>query len=158
VTRTKNRFVKPLDPATRFVRSLDGEYYMLREAAAKLGVSDRTLRNLLQGKVGGDPNAFGPSYKVNFGKITIYLYTKEDIEKIRKHLEERRQVLPNEGGVRPPGRPVKWTDEQRRERQRLYSAQHYYRRRLAEADGDKEKETEIKTKLAEIEKGLKQDA
>lgn len=131
---------KALDPSTRFVRSLDGEYYKLTEAAEQLGVSDRTLRNFLQGKVGDDPNVLGPSFKVMFGKIPIYLYTKEDITRIREHLQARREVLPNDGRVRSlMGRPSKWTAEQKARRQRLYSAAHYWRRRAVELDGEGDK-------------------
>lgn len=115
-----------LDPTTRFVRSLDGDYFMLREAAEMLGVHHRTLRTLIRDF--GDQE-LGPSFVAYMGKVRIYLYTREDIEAIREHLENRRTVYPTSGEPRTSGRPRIYTAEERRARQRKYSQIHYYRRK-----------------------------
>lgn len=122
-----------LSPATRFVRSLDGEYFMVSEAAKMLEVSERTLRRLIN-ETRDVPEAekLGPSFYVNFGKIPIYLYTRADIEKIRVHLSTKPPVLPLPVGGVPSGvigRPRRWTSAQRKERNRLYSRINYYRAR-----------------------------
>lgn len=127
---------RPVDPVTRFVRSLDGEYFMVREAAELLSVSDRTLRRLIvDTKDRPKPeDRMVPSFKALFGKIKVYLYTQADIEKIRGYLADQRQVLPldEEDGTKKTGRPRKWTTEQRKQRNRLYSRIAYHRARAAD--------------------------
>lgn len=116
-----------LDPSTRFVRSLDGNYFMVREAAEILKVKHTLLRTLLK----DDPD-LGPSFCAYFGKVKIYLYTQEDIERIGKYLVDRRKVYKNTStSGKYPGRPQKWTPEQRKYRQRLYTKNLYYKKRLA---------------------------
>jgi hypothetical protein len=153
VTVTNDRPVEHMDPSTRFVRSLDGEYFMLREAAEMLGVSHRTLRIYL-----ADPETkdeLGPSFCAYFGKVKIYLYTREDIEKIRKYLTSRKTVFRTNETPRPTGRPPKWTSKQRKERQRLYSSAHYYSRRAEELDQtDPEAAALARAKVAAIKKKL----
>lgn len=68
---------KGYSPTVRFVRSLPGEYYMVSEAAKMIGVSPHTLRQYVS-----DPN-LSPTKCANFGKVRIYLYTMEDIQKYR---------------------------------------------------------------------------
>lgn len=147
-----DRPTEHLDPSTRFVRSLEGEYFMLREAAEILGVSHRTLRRLLE----DNPNELGPSYCAFFGKVKIYLYTKSDVDKLRAHLKGKKRVFRNTDTPRMTGRPPKWTAEQRKERQRLYSARHYYLTRvkkLTEA-GDEAGAQAAQAKVEEIERTL----
>lgn len=139
-----------MDPSTRFVRELDGDYFMLREAAEMLDVPQRRLRDFIK----DDPENLGPSFCAMFGKIKIYLYTKDDIETIRQHLQDQKKVYRNKDKPGAGGRPRLWTDEQRKERQRLYSQAHYYRLRAAEVD-DLELKDEYRQKVALIEKELK---
>lgn len=137
-----------MDPATRFVRSLPGEYFMTREAAAMLGVPRRRLDEY----VASYPDELGPSFCTFFGKLKIYLYTQEDIERIRAHLTNVRRVFP----PRTPGaggRPRKWTDEERKERQRLYAKRHYYHRRIEESIGPEDK-AHYQNKLSEVQRLL----
>ena len=63
------------DPVTRFVRSLPGDYFMLREAAHACEVSQFTLRKF----IAEDVKECLPSKTTKFGKIRVYLYTREDI-------------------------------------------------------------------------------
>ena len=70
-----------MDPATRFVRSLPGDYFMLREAAELTGVSSYTLRKL----IAANANGLVPSKEARFGELKIYLYTRDDIERLNDH-------------------------------------------------------------------------
>lgn len=122
----------PMDPATKFVRSLDGTYYMLREAAEMLGISGHTLRKFNENEE-ADLKA---SFVAYFGKVKIFLYTEDDIEKIREYLDARRQVYPTSStlleGKPVLGRPARYTKEQRQNRQKLHSRAHYYGKRARE--------------------------
>jgi hypothetical protein len=138
-------FARPLDPVTRFVRSLDGDYFMVREAAALLGTSDRTLRRLIVAtKDLPDPaDRLVPSFKALFGRIEVYLYTQADIDKIRGHLDRQKQVVPLQDVIeKKTGRPRKWTKDQRKERNRLYSRIAYHRQRAQEL-ADKGEDTSV---------------
>lgn len=113
------------NPATRFVRSLDGEYLMLKEASEALGLSSSTLRKYIQERIEG----LQPSKVVMFGKVPIYLYTKEDIESMRDVVADRRQVKTYDSA----GRPVKYTKEQKARRTKLFSRRTYWRRQREKA-------------------------
>jgi len=141
-----------MDPTTRFVRSLPGKYFMVREAAAMLGVRHPVLRALLK-----EDKELGPSFCVFFGKVKVYLYTAEDIERVRVYLTQRKRVFRNTDITSSLGRPQKWTEEQRKERQRLYSSSHYYRRRAEklDAEGRTDEAEKAKAKVADIEKQLR---
>ena len=118
-----------MDPSTRFVRSLEGDYLMVREAAETLGVRHTVLRTLMR----QDHNPpLAPSFCAFFGKVKIYLYTREDIARIREYLTKRRQVFPNDDVVAYKGRPRLWTDAERKVRNRLYSRAYYYRKKVEE--------------------------
>lgn len=145
-----------LDPATTFVRSLPGTYYMVREAAAILGVSHRTLRKLNEST---DPehSALKPSFIGKLGQVRIYLYTEDDLNTIREYMSTRRRVFPNQGRTDlPMGRPARFTKEERKVRQRLYSKAHYYGKRAEEEldKGDMEKAGEYLSKKRQVQKEL----
>lgn len=144
-----------MDPTTRFVRSLDGDYFMLREAAEMLGVHHRTLRTLIHEY---PDQELGPSYVAYMGKVKIYLYTREDIEAIRQHMADRRTVYLASGEPKAVGRPRIYTKEERRERQRRYSQAHYYRIRAEAlaAEGRTKEAAAAKRKAEQITKELKQ--
>lgn len=144
-----------IDPATRFVRSLPGDYFLLREAAEATGVSQFTLRKMIADDI---PNCT-PSKYAMFGKIKIYLYTRQDIENIRKYLGNRHQIFNHTGMARKTGRPATYTKAQRKERSRLYSKAWYWRNRekILKSKGDKEGAYAAHQKAVEIEKVLKND-
>lgn len=116
-------------PVIQFVRSLDGEYYTLQEAADIIGINSRVLRNL-----NSDPATFktlGPSYITNFGKVQVYLYTKADIASIKQWRKDRLRVVPATAKIiTNAGRPTIWTAEERKYRHKLYSRANYYRSQL----------------------------
>lgn len=143
---------KVLDPSTRFVRSLDGEYFMVREAAEYLGVSSVTLRSAMK----DDTEKWGPSFCAWFGKVKIYLYTKADLERIGKNLADRKRVYRNSEEYSATGRPKKWSDEETKSRQRLYSQHHYYRRRAAKMteEGREAAATKAAARVVEIQAQL----
>lgn len=142
-----------MDPTTRFVRSLPGKYFMVREAAAQLEVSDRTLRRLYTADRG-----LGPQKMVYFGKVLVYLYSREDIERIRAYFGESKQILQVTGQPKTNGRPPKWTASQRKLRQKYYSRANYHKNRIKELEKQGKSTTkseavldEIATQLAKME-------
>lgn len=141
-----------IDPSTKFVRSLEGDYYLLREAAGILGISQRALRHYIQQR----NTPLIPSYAANMGKVRIYLYTPEDIARIRSLLQSRNVVYRNEGRV-SLGRPPRFTTEERKIRQRKFSMANYYRKRaeaLTEA-GNIEKADEAYLKSRQLKEELR---
>lgn len=139
---------KRMDPSTRFVRSLDGEYFMLREAAAMLGISSQALRKTVH-----DTSLNAPSFWVMFGKLKIYLYTRADVEETRKWFKEREQVFRTGEGPQPKvGRPRKYTQAQRAEKQREYARSYYWRKQLERGQKEENQEliTKAKAKLFEL--------
>lgn len=74
-------------PVTAFVRNL-GDYHTTCEVAEILGVSESLIRKLSKEKV-----TQAPSYVAPFGKIYIYLYTKEDITVLKDHMKRRHEVV-----------------------------------------------------------------
>lgn len=124
---------------------------MLREAAEELDRSPSTLRKYIADEVEG----LQPSKAVMFGKVQVYLYTKEDIESMRKVLDARVSVRE----YSRTGRPSKFTLEQRKYRARLFSRRHYWKRVLNEAifmEHPKRIE-EAKEEIAAINKELQED-
>ena len=148
----------PLDPATRLVRSLEGEYFKLSEAAEILGVPESTLRALIKdASEGGDPDG-APKQYIPFGKIPIYLYTHEDIDRIREVLTKRRSASPVPFDMVLNGRPPRYTPEERAVRTKLSARAWYYRNRIARleaGDAPKAAAAAAKRKLKEINDELK---
>lgn len=142
-----------VDPATRFVRSLPGDYFLLREAAEATGVSQFTLRKMIADDIPGCT----PSKYAMFGKIKIYLYTRQDIENIRKYLGNRHQIFNHTGMAKRIGRPPTYSKAERRDRSRLYSKAWYWRNRekILKSRGDKEGAAAARDKALAIEKELK---
>lgn len=143
-----------VSPITAYVRNLPQTYYLLNEVALMLGVHDRTLRVL-----NGDPETFrtlGPTSVVRFGKVTVYLYTPEDVEKLKKHFANRRKVEPAVKADGNPGRPRKYDAEQKKVRGKLYSRAHYYRQQLKKPDvaASPKRVREYNRKLKETQREL----
>lgn len=145
--------VSRIDPATRLVRRLGEEFLKLREVAGLLDISERTLRNLIRSKREG----YQPSYVASMGKLRVYLYTRDDVERIRQLLDERYSIKPNKGQS-PMGRPAIYTTEERVVRQRQYSMAHYYRKRYESlvAAGKHDKAEVALRKMNEYEDALKE--
>lgn len=141
-----------VDPATRFVRSLPGNYFLLREAAEAVGVSQFTLRKFISEDIEG----LVPSKYAMMGKVKIYLYTREDIENIRLHLKEREVVFNHDGKAKRTGRPATYTKEQRAKRSRMYSNAWYWKNRakILEERGDHEAAIKAQAKADKIERQL----
>jgi hypothetical protein len=144
-----------IDPVTTFVRGLDGgPYYMVREAADLLGVNHRVLR-----KFNDDPESdLKPSFLAFLGKVKVYLYTEDDLDKIKEALDERKRVYPNDPALVPVrGRPRKYSKEDRKERQKLYSKAHYYGKRAEEelAKGNMRRASGYLAKQRQVKKELK---
>jgi hypothetical protein len=123
---TRPRSVQ-IDPATRFVRSLPGDFIMLREASHALGVSEYVLRKY----IADDEPGLQPSKYTMFGKVKIYLYTEEDVKRIEKHLSTRVQVFEHTGQAKKTGRPPKYDDAERKSRDQKHSRAWYWRNRVA---------------------------
>lgn len=148
---------KRIAPSVQFVRSLEGKYYLLREAAELLGVSHRTLRSYNSGP---DKELLGPSFFVYLGKIKIYLYTDDDIARIKKYLEEQKIVYPiDQNTSHNKGRPPKWTADQRKARQRKFSQVHYYKVQAEKHinNGDQDRAQKALRRMREIQKELKDE-
>lgn len=145
-----------LDPATSFVRSLGGDYFMLREAAEMVGASSATLRRFIHET---DPvyTRLVPSKQASFGKVKVYLYTREDIARLQEYFDRQREVRDFDGpAIRPSGRPRKYSPEQRKVRARLFTKANYWKKKAdaAQADGDQEMYIEARQRLVEIETEL----
>lgn len=144
-----------LSPAVAFVRSLPGEFFMLREVAEMVGVSQYTLRNL----IANDAEGLTPSNFAMFGNVKIYLYTRDDIARLQKHFERRLEVLKYNGQSAKVGRPALYTKEERRERNRLHSQSYYYKKRFESLRNDESRKEEAETALRkhiEIEERLRE--
>lgn len=139
---------KRLSPPTRFVRSLEGDFYMLSEVAAMLSISTQYMRKLIT-----VPEIEAPSYWVYFGKIKIYLYTKADIEELRAWLAAQKVVRPkSETATKRLGRPPKYTAEQRKQRKKDYMKIHYANKQSAKyrEEGDLDKSVEYADKARRL--------
>lgn len=123
---------------------------MLREAAVEVGLSPSTLRKYISDDIEG----LLPSKSVMFGKVPIYLYTKEDIERIKNKNINRMSIRDYKGG----GRPRKYTHDERAERSRLFSKRYYWRGKLSDASfmGDDKLVQEAQAELDQIEAAIKE--
>jgi len=141
------------DPATRFVRSLPGTYFMLREVAHACNVSQFTLRKF----IADDVKECVPSKYTMFGKIKIYLYTREDIESIQHYLDNQVRVFDHEGPAKKMGRPATYSKPERDKRSRLYSKQWYWKNRakILQERGDIAGSKEATKRADDIGKELK---
>jgi hypothetical protein len=140
------------DPVTRFVRSLPGDYFMLREAAHACDVSQFTLRKFIAENV----TECLPSKVTQFGKIRVYLYTREDIARIQDYLSKQNVVLDFTGPAKKMGRPALYTKEQMDTRKKLYTKRWYWRNRakLLAQRGDKVGSEDAARKADEVTKEL----
>ena len=81
-------------PVHRFVQQLrdkDGvNYKTTAEVASELGVSNNWIRKVQRARMFGVPSKI-----TQFGQIRIYLYTPEDVDKVRRYLADRQTVFAN---------------------------------------------------------------
>ena len=125
---------------------------MVSEAATNIGVTPYLLRKW----IAEDKAGFGPSRKVMFGPTQIYLYTEEDMYRIKLNHQGERTVSAYDGR-RGKGRPRKYSDEQRTQRGRLQSRRYYWKVRLEEAvfKGDYALMDKAKSEIDKIDIKLK---
>jgi hypothetical protein len=140
-------------PAVRHVRSLPGNWFMLREAAHELGVSDYVLRKF----IAEDTPGLQPSKYTMFGKVKVYLYSRADVTRIAKHLATRAVVYPHDGQAKRFGRPPKYDAEERKWRDRLHSRRWYWMNRVQALTekGDEKGVAKAKAKIRAIDRELK---
>ena len=119
------------------MRSL-GDFYTLKEAAVLIGISHHTLRAFIVRHGSKDMH---PSHKVSRGKIDIYLYSPEDIERIKRI--RRSKVI-----------PATIEECDRRERARLDGQLFYWRKNVDRYTflEDEPKLKFAKAKVKDIEK------
>lgn len=136
-----------LDPVTAFVRGLEDDYYLLREAAEECGMSVQVLRRAVK----DGQEAMQPSNGVMIGKMKVYLYTREDIDRMKQALADRRDVKTFDEMSRSPvvgGRPSVYTPEEKAERARLFSRLSYWRNKYREcSDAGNKAETKYAKKI-----------
>lgn len=151
-----------IDPISAFVRTLDGDYYLVREVADAVGVSQHRLRKAIKYE---EPGML-PSDVVMLGKMTVYLYTIEDVKQIKETLANKRVVSRFKDIKKSPalkvGRPNLYTEEQKTERARLFSRVSYWKNRLKLAEKLDDESMQIRAKIMikdlkeELDKGAKE--
>jgi hypothetical protein len=86
----KEETPKKESPVMTYVRSLPGGPYKTAiEVANELNISVQAVR-----KYAKNPELSAPSFTAPFGRISIHLYTDEDVKEIHDYLAARRQVVP----------------------------------------------------------------
>ena len=116
----------------RYVRNLNGEYFLQAEVAAALQCSIGLLIKVRE----EDPQELGPSFGAPWHAEIISLYTLEDVARLRKHFATRwpeRFTDPSPGqpaiagkSKNPAGRPAVFQRSERRERQNRHSKAGYW--------------------------------
>lgn len=100
-TVPKPHVKKPVDPSIprespvmKYVRNLaGGPFFTAIEVANQVGVSVQAVR-----KYAKNPELKAPSHFAPFGRLKIYLYTKEDVQEIQDYLAGRNKVQTNDKG------------------------------------------------------------
>lgn len=82
---------RSISPVTHYVRSLPGgPYFTANEVAEQVGCSVQAIRKYAKNEV-----TQAPSFEAPFGKLTIHLYTEEDVQALKKYISDRQQVVPS---------------------------------------------------------------
>jgi hypothetical protein len=82
---------RSISPVTHYVRSLPGgPYFTAQEVADQVGCSVQAIRKYAKNEV-----TQAPSFEAPFGKLTIHLYTKEDVQALKDYINARKQVVPS---------------------------------------------------------------
>lgn len=135
-------------PLVRMIRTNHPGKSTLSEAARQLNVSSHRLRALI-----GHPDLRGvPSTQLQAGQNRVYVYSRADINRLRKFLEEERSSLTVKTDPDFEERNRSW----RKERSRLHSRAYYYRNQLAAAtaDGDLDAVAKFTDQLAAVDRDL----
>lgn len=82
-----------VSPVKKYVRSLGRNFKVVSEVAEELGVSSSFIR-----LISDEKRVDVPTYKAQYGKHEIRVYTPDDVEKIRQYLEGRYGLKENEDG------------------------------------------------------------
>lgn len=109
-------------PLVKFVRSLDGEYYLIREVAQMLGVSEPMLTYLRR----SSPTPLGATHKAQYGSIMIRLYTPERIAEIAEYM---KTATGHDLGNAKRGPAQMWTPTEYHRRRRDQDRLRRYRQR-----------------------------
>lgn len=144
----------PKSPGARLLAVTNGERFLTREVAEILGVSVSTIRKLNATR----RDILGASDIGREGNRVIWLYTPEDVERLRAYFAGsvtnigtgRRRVMPGRG------RPALWSSEECRNRDRAYVRIGYHRRRATtlEAEGRADKAAEHHAQIDRIKADL----
>lgn len=117
-----------IDPVTRFVRELEGDYYLPREAAVVLGITVDRLKRLGRQY----PDTLGPGYVTWWGDVKLFLYDDADIVQIRSYFEKLDEQCPPElsryRNRNGRGRPPVWSHDEHASRHRRRALCRYHRR------------------------------
>lgn len=138
----------PNDPMTKLVRSLPGQWFTLPEAARALGMSKKTLRSWIYKDVEG----LQPGKKVQYGRTFLWVYSAEDLLRIKKNMERRVVVRDYE---REPRKSI-YTPEQKKRRSQLSAKRWYWKKMLDKARfyNDRDYFDKANQKLEEIEAAM----
>jgi hypothetical protein len=68
-----------------------GQYRTSAQVAEELGIAASTVRRIARRE-----DAPGPSYYTKMGSTTVALYTRDDIKRIAKYLEDQHRLIPAE--------------------------------------------------------------
>lgn len=121
-----------MSPVTKFVRELEGGPWMtLAEVARALKIPEDTLRTWRR----NEPDAFNPSLMTYFGDLPVYLYSLQDLERVRTAAREHTSTW---------GQPRLWSGLEAKDRQRRHVRARYWERRaeLLQAQGESERAAE----------------
>lgn len=80
--------IKRKSPAELILASLDGDYKVMREMAARYGVHIETMRRLAK-----TDKVKAPSKAVQSGDMTIYLFTPEDVAEVDEYFSKKGYVI-----------------------------------------------------------------
>ena len=110
-------------PLVQYVRPLDGDFFLAKEAAVELGCSPSVLWGLAKRE--GD-QGYGPSHPASYGGVALGLYSAERVERIRARLTEIAKTSHS-------GAPSLWSPAERRERRLALERCRADRRRISES-------------------------
>jgi hypothetical protein len=132
-------------PITKYVRSLDGEFYLGREVAELLDCSITTLANIRR----SSKSPMGPTHNAQYGSVVLHLYTRARVDKIAEYM---REISGEERGLKRRGPIVLWTRSETHTRRREFGRARTYRNRAAvyREQGQTEKAEELEQRSAAV--------
>lgn len=147
---------QPKSPGARLLAVAAGDRFLTREVAEILHVSVSTVRKLNA----THRDTLGASDIGRDGDRVIWLYTPEDVQRLRRYfISITATARSGAARRRRRWRPSLWTDEERAARNRGYMRIYYNRRRAAALEGTDPARAARHRDLAEqIKAGLVADA